>query len=625
MQSMIQKQGGKCFSAPTLREIPLESNNDLERFSTMLFSHQVDVMIFLTGVGAKKMIEIMSVRHGVEKVCRELSVTTIVTRGPKPVKALSEFGIKPAIRVGEPNTWREVIQEIDEDPELGGIKGKTVAVQEYGTSNQDLVDGLSRRGAKVVRVPVYRWALPEDVGPIKEAILKLAQSEFEVALFTSAVQIHHLFQVAVENGMENELRNGLRQTVVASIGPMCTEGIESHGISVDYEAEKSSMGAFVLDLADRVEACIRSKHSARTSCNGSAQKVSEADVNSEALINSPFMRALRCETSEVTPVWLMRQAGRYMKEYRDIRKGVPFLEFCKRPDLVTEITVKARQLLEADAAIIFSDILVIIESFGLSLQYGNEQGPAIQITLDEGKSVDDVQLNNVNESLSFVFEAVSRTRAALEPEIPLLGFCGAPFTIASYMIEGGSSKTFQRTKAYMYQDAARWNVLMQKITDGLTELLQGQIRSGAQAVQIFDSWVGCMDSESYRKYVMPHSKRLIESVESMAPVIHFGTGNPQLLPVMAETGGHCVGVDFRIGMKEAWDLIGHTRSVQGNLDPAILLTDRTTIKQQVQKILKETAGRPGHIFNLGHGILPETPFDHAKYLVDLVHDLSRKA
>lgn len=623
MQAMIQKQGGVCFSAPTLREVPLESNSDLDRFTRMILAHEVDVIIFLTGVGASKMIEIMSAKLGLEKVRHELSITTIVTRGPKPIKALSAFGIKSAIRVGEPNTWRQVIQDIDEDLELGGVKGKTVAIQEYGTFNQELIDGLSRRGAKVIRVPVYRWALPDDIEPIKIAIQKLANKEVDVALFTSAVQIHHLFQVAIEHGLEASLRSGFEYAVVASIGPMCSEGIESHGVQIDFEAEKSSMGAFVLDLVNQAQACMQTKRQKKNTRVINAPSLISSSVKAE-FTHSPFMKALRLEKSDVTPIWLMRQAGRYMKEYREIRKGIAFLEFCKRPDLVTEITVKARQLLDADAAIIFSDILVIIESFGLDLEYGKHQGPAIQISLDEGMSVDDIELSNVDESLAFVFEAVRQTRAALEPNIPLLGFCGAPFTIASYMIEGGSSKTFQRTKAYMYQDMERWNVLMQKITDGLIKLLEGQIHAGAQAVQIFDSWVGCMDTESYRKYVFKHSKRLIDSVKSLAPVIHFGTGNPQLLPAMTEAGGNCIGVDFRMNMKDAWQQIGYDRSIQGNLDPAILLTNPPTIKQHVQEILNQTKGHPGHIFNLGHGILPETPFEHARYLVDLVHDLSRK-
>jgi uroporphyrinogen decarboxylase len=347
-------------------------------------------------------------------------------------------------------------------------------------------------------------------------------------------------------------------------------------------------------------------------------------VDAAALAASPFMKALRREKAEVTPVWLMRQAGRYMKEYRDIRKQVPFLEFCKTPDLVAQITVSAQELLNADAAIIFSDILVVVECFGLDLEYGRNEGPSIKVTLDEGKKIDDLIEKDIDHELAFVYEGIRRTRQALKKNIPLLGFAGAPFTLASYMIEGGTSKTFTQTKTFMYADPGRWNALMEKITRGLTTFLAGQVRAGVQAVQLFDSWAGCLAPEDYRKFVAPHSARVIASLKGKVPVIHFGTGNPELLGPMAQAGGDCVGVDFRIGLDEGWKRIGADRAVQGNLDPVVLYADRAVIRERVEDILRRAGGRPGHIFNLGHGILPETPVDHAKYLVDLVHELTKK-
>jgi len=323
-------------------------------------------------------------------------------------------------------------------------------------------------------------------------------------------------------------------------------------------------------------------------------------------------------------VWLMRQAGRYMKEYRDIRKKVPFLEFCKTPDLVAQITVSAQELLGADAAIIFSDILVVVECFGMDLEYGRNEGPSIKVTLDEGKNIDDLIEKDIDHELAFVYAGIRRTRAALKKNIPLLGFCGAPFTLASYMIEGGTSKTFTQTKRFMYEDPGRWNALMQKITRGLERYLIGQVRAGVQAVQVFDSWVGCLSPEDYDRFVAPHSARVIASVRDSVPVIHFGTGNPELLAPMTRAGGDAVGVDFRIGLDEGWKRIGHDRAVQGNLDPVVLYADKAVIRDRTLDILKRAAGRPGHIFNLGHGILPETPVDHAKYLVDLVHEQTRR-
>jgi uroporphyrinogen decarboxylase len=635
MTELIRKQGGDCLSAPSMKEVPLEHNTEAFLFAEKLFDGRIDVLICMTGVGTRALIQTLAPKYGQERVVKALSVPLIVARGPKPVKVLNEFGVPIAVRIGEPNTWREILSELVDHKEVGTLKGRTVAVQEYGVTNDDLIAGLKRLGANVVRVPVYRWTLPDDLKPLKDAAREALAGRLDAALFTSANQIHNVMRVAAEDGIEKDLADAFNRLVVCSIGPLCTEALVSHSITVDLEPEHSTMGAFALDIARRAPSLAAEKKArlaagpspapgAGVTVPAAVPSGPDRGADAAALAASPFMKALRREPAEVTPVWLMRQAGRYMKEYRDIRKKVPFLEFCKTPDLVAQITVSAQELLGADAAIIFSDILVVVECFGMDLEYGRNEGPSIKVTLDEGKNIDDLVEKDIDQELAFVYAGIRRTRAALRKNIPLLGFCGAPFTLASYMIEGGTSKTFTQTKRFMYEDPGRWNALMGKITRGLERYLTGQVRAGVQAVQVFDSWAGCLSPEDYSRFVAPHSARVIASVRGSVPVIHFGTGNPELLAPMARAGGDAVGVDFRIGLDEGWRRIGHDRAVQGNLDPVVLYADKTVIRERTLDVLKRAAGRPGHIFNLGHGILPETPVDHAKYLVDLVHEQTRR-
>ena len=338
--------------------------------------------------------------------------------------------------------------------------------------------------------------------------------------------------------------------------------------------------------------------------------------------NSPFMRAARGQSVPYVPVWLMRQAGRYMPEYRAIRQKVSFLELCHNPALCAEVALMAVQRLGVDAAILFSDLLVLLEAMDLEVQFGAGDGPTVGPPIREAAHVDRLPELEDPGRLEFVFEAVRQTRSALPEAMPLLGFAGAPFTLASYAIEGGASHTFRRTKALMVRDPGAWNALLGRIARAVAIYLKGQIDAGVQAVQIFDSWVGCLGPDDYQQYVLPHSRAVFDWLPSGVPAIHFATGNPALLPLLAEAGGTVIGVDWRVRLDDAWRAIGHERAVQGNLDPAVLLADRTHIHHQVRAILDQAAGRPGHIFNLGHGVLPDTPVENAVALVDAVHELS---
>jgi len=338
----------------------------------------------------------------------------------------------------------------------------------------------------------------------------------------------------------------------------------------------------------------------------------------EALRTSPFLRACRREPLASPPVWLMRQAGRYMREYREIRDRTPFLDLCKNPDLVAEVTVHAAGRLGVDAAIIFSDLLLPAEALGFRLTYGKGEGPAIDPPLRTAADLGRLREPDIESDLGYVFEAIRRTRAALPGHLPLIGFAGAPFTMASYLIEGGGSSSYRHTKTLIYSDPGAWDELMRRLVRLTAAYLNAQIAAGAQAVQIFDSWVGCLSPGDYRDFVLPHTKALVAAVTPGTPVILFGTLTGPLLTHMRTAGAGVIGVDWRIDLLDAWALVGEV-GLMGNLDPTVLFAPRQEVIRRTRALLARAASRPGWIFNLGHGILPQTPVDNVLALVETVH------
>ncbi len=341
------------------------------------------------------------------------------------------------------------------------------------------------------------------------------------------------------------------------------------------------------------------------------------------LYDSAFMKACRGEATDVTPVWLYRQAGRYMPEYHAVKRDTPSLDFFKNPELAAQVTCDAQRILGVDAAILFTDLLPILETMGLSLDYLPGIGPQIDNPVRSVADIDALTVRKARDEVDYVRQTIERVRAELPGDIPLIGFAGAPFTLASYAIEGQGSKNYINVKRLMFSDEAAWNALLEKVTDVVIDFLNFQIASGVQAVQVFDSWVGCLSPEAYRRYVLPHTTRLIESLDKSVPVIHFGTGNPALLPAMDEAGADVMGIDWRAPLVESWDRLSRARAVQGNLDPMILCSSRDAVVQETTRILDEVGGRAGHIFNLGHGIDQHTPVDHVLALVDAVHEHRR--
>ncbi|HKZ52530.1 MAG TPA: uroporphyrinogen decarboxylase [Candidatus Acidoferrales bacterium] len=337
---------------------------------------------------------------------------------------------------------------------------------------------------------------------------------------------------------------------------------------------------------------------------------------------SRFLKACRRQPVDATPVWFMRQAGRYMAEYRKVRARHSILEICKTPELATEVTVTAVEKLGVDAAIIFADLLLPVEPMGMRLRFAAGEGPVLENPLRDERAIAGLRSDGAGE-LGYVAEAIRRVHQHFGGRIPVIGFAGAPFTLASYMVEGGGSHSFVHTKTLLYREPALWAALMEKLCAVLEPYLLAQVEAGAAAVQLFDSWVGCLSEEDYRRYALPYSWRLIEAVQRRGvPVIHFGTGTAALLGAMQEAGAHALGVDWRIPLARAWQEVGYRPAIQGNLDPVALFAPQTELRRRVQEVLNQAAGRHGHIFNLGHGILPDTPVKNVRAVVEWVHELS---
>ncbi|MCX7770258.1 MAG: uroporphyrinogen decarboxylase [Proteobacteria bacterium] len=340
--------------------------------------------------------------------------------------------------------------------------------------------------------------------------------------------------------------------------------------------------------------------------------------------NDRFLKACRKEPVDCTPIWMMRQAGRYLKEYRDIRSKYSFIEMCKTPELVVEVTLQPIRRFELDAAIIFADILLPLEYMGIDFEFTKDDGPQIKNPVRTRRDVEKMRKFNIEEHMDYLLTSIKLVRKELDGKVPLIGFSGAPFTLASYIIEGGGSKNYVNTKTMMYTEPDTWHLLMEKLVDMIIDYLNAQIKAGAQAIQIFDSWVGCLCPSDYKEFILPHQKRLFEGLDKSVPNIHFAFGASHLLKLVKEAGGDVIGLDWRVDIDEAWKQLNYETAVQGNLDPTALYGSKEYIKKRVEDILNRAGNRNGHIFNLGHGILPTVPVENAEYLVNLVHELSKR-
>src|SRR6266851_10064191 len=668
--AMIERYGGRATVAPSMREAPLEDNQAAFEFADRILAGGFDIVILLTGVGVRQLFRVMEMRHLRAAIVAALSRVVTVARGPKPVAALRELGLEPTITIPEPNTWRELLASLGPQ---GNLTGKRVAVQEYGISNRNLIAGLEARGALVMTVPVYRWTLPVDRRPLRAAVRTIADGEADAVIFTSASQVSNVIQIAEAEVIGAEFRRGLGAVALGSIGPVCSQELRGHGVTIDFEPEHPKLGHLIREAAARSAAILAEKRGGagsgsadspetRAAANAAARVSGEVLSGAAAgaaapdstqhrageasgamrepardggglqppasraggLREHPMLAACRREAAPYTPIWLMRQAGRYMPEYRRVREQHSFLDMCMRPEVAAEVTVTAVERLRVDAAIIFADILLPLVPMRVGLHYEKGDGPTLERPLRSAADLEKIPPVVPVESLGFVGDAIRLVRKALGERMPIIGFAGAPFTLASYLIEGGGSRQYQATKTLMYTQPETWHRMMEMLARVTADYLKLQVEAGADLVQIFDSWVGSLGPDDYRRFVLPHTRSVIETVRHAVPVIHFGTVTGNLLELMREAGGDVIGLDWRVDLAEAWERLGPGVAVQGNLDPIALFADIPEIRHRVRAILEKAGGRPGHIFNLGHGILPETPVDHVIALVDMVHEMSQR-
>ncbi|MEW6322752.1 MAG: uroporphyrinogen decarboxylase [Acidobacteriota bacterium] len=343
------------------------------------------------------------------------------------------------------------------------------------------------------------------------------------------------------------------------------------------------------------------------------------------LANTRFLRACRREPVDATPVWFMRQAGRYMADYRALRQKYTLLQLCRSPELATRVTLQPVDAIDVDAAILFSDLLLPLEPMGIPFDFVKGEGPQIEQPIRTAADIDRVRVVEPREALGYVLEAIRQIKRELAGRVPLIGFAGAPFTLASYAIEGGHSNNFALTKALMYGSPDAWHRLCAKLADLVADYLAAQIEAGVDAVQVFDSWVGALNAADYREFALPHTQRIFDHLRDRGvPTIHFGTATGSILREMREAGGDVIGADWRMPLDEAWERIGADRGIQGNLDPTLLLGPLDRLFTGAEDVLRRAAGRPGHIFNLGHGILPATPLEHVQRLARYVHQASAR-
>lgn len=604
MKKLIEKYQAIPLIAPVLKEIPLTDNKKAFEVFPQISSGFFDYILFLTGIGIKTLIATLATQIPKEKIIKMLSQQKIIVRGPKPATVCNLHGIPIALKASEPNTWKEIISGIQNN---FVIHSKKILIIEYGTSNEQLISALTELGAQIHTLSVYHWSLPDDLKPAREVIEHIIQKKADYVLFTSAIQVDHMLQIAQQMKKELPLRKGLYHSVIASIGPVTSERLSEKQIFPDIESFPNKMETLVETIATKGQKILDEK-----------QKKKKFQENSPS-----FMRvASLLKPTPIIPVWLMRQAGRYMAEYQLIRASKDFLSFCKDPDLCIEATVGAVERLGVDAAIIFSDILLILEPMGFKLHY--PEGPVIDNPVKNPDDLKYLKPVSMDESFTFLKKAIQGVKKNLPARIPLIGFCGAPFTMASYVIEGGSTKDFKKTKKFMQTYPEAWHKLMEHLTNHLAHLLLFQIKAGCEIVQIFDSWVSQLSAEEYQSFALPYTQKLFSLIPSEIPSIHFGSFGQNLLTEQIKGGGSIMSLHFTVDPKMALQAISQNKGIQGNLNPDLLFESPSVFLKETEKILGIFGKRKGYIFNLGHGIKPHTPVNHVIRLVDFIHEWSAK-
>ena len=592
---------------------------ELKNFVNQLITGEVDVVLFLTSDGLTRFMDRAIKSIDRVRLANSLNDIRTVAVGTLVDQNLRSHDIVPTMSVPDDVDWRELLVTLDQECPVTNM-----AVGLEVTANvHELVAGLEARGANVLQLDAHAFQRTDPTAAEQDILDAIEDGQLGTLLFPNPVCAAR-FAALISLRDLPSLKRNTEQLVVMALGAETQQILCDRGIACDVMLSQSQLRAEIQN-ANSASAAMSAIGIGKERVKPRPSNTNSASQDqSAAWYNSPFMKAVRREPVDVTPIWMMRQAGRYMQEYRDVRSNVSFLDLCKNPQLCSEVMCTAVARLGVDAAIIFSDLLPILEPMGCELEYVKGDGPVIHNPIMQPSDVDRIVPLDSNEQLDFVMETVRLTRSELPADMPLIGFAGAPFTLASYMIEGKSNRTFARTKQIMFGDPEAWDVLMSKLVQSIIIYLKGQIEAGAQCVQLFDSWAGCLSTSDYRSHVLPHVNQVIDAIAPLAPVINFATGNPALLPELAAGQAQVVGIDWRVDLDNAWEIVGHDRAVQGNLDPTVLLTDLEQIRSHAERVLKHADNRNGHIFNLGHGILPTTPVGNAIALVEIVHELSAR-
>lgn len=603
MEDLILRHGGRPIGAPVLEEVPLESQEHLFTFFEAWRRGDFDCVLFLTGVGVENLWKALQKRYSTDEIRKVFESRFKLARGPKPARALNLLGAPAQLEVPEPNTWKEVLTCLENHNLLSGAR---LAVQEYGTTPVELYRAFVEKDVRVLyRVPVYQWKLPSEL-PFFPSLLELLQKERGFLLITSGVQIHNLLEAAERLHQKDLLQTALKSWKIASIGPVATQALREHGFEPLLEPSHPKMGFLVKETAEKAALFFPS-----------SDFLSVPD-SSQTFETALFLQALKKLPTPRPPVWIMRQAGRYLPSYRRLRAGLSFSAFCASPDLCAQAAVEAQQALQTDAAIVFWDLPLLLDALGFPVTYPEGKGPFLPHPLRSTREVEQLEPSRVAENLKSLSETVVRTRRSLPSDIPLIGFCGAPWTLAAYLLEGKSSRTFPKLWAFAASEEKAFRELLEKLAVACQAALELQIACGVQAVQLFDTWAGTVSAPFYRNFLAPSVQALLSAVRGKAPTIYFAAEAAHLLPEFARLRTDAISVDARANLQEASTLLS-AFALQGNFPPQLLAAgDVQTVRKETQKMLQEIQGRPGYIANLGHGILPDTPLENVHAFLETI-------
>ncbi len=613
LQRLIERIGGDAHVSPSMRDVPYENPAELGEFANQVLTAQIDAVIFLTGVGIQRLVSAVKKHVDIDRFLQSLSDINTITRGPKPTAVLHSFGVTATYNIPAPYTWREILTMIDTQL---SVANQTVAIQQYGQANPSLIAGLEARGASVVTISVYRWDLPEDLTALDENLMALSRQQRDVCLFTSAQQVRNVLMRAAQLELREEVLSGLRHAVLCSIGPTTSEAIQSMDLQVDFEASRPKMASLVRESAEVSRSLMERKERIQNSLFG---PISHATDCLAPWYDSPVLRACRNQPNDRIPVWLMGQVGSFLPIVRDTWNSMGRALAVRNPQVAAELIVAATCEFGMDAAELWTDMLALLPPMGIALiEDGEQSSVASPVRIDQGLQRIG-SLENVDQ-LEHVLELVQRTRRDLPADIPLIGHSLGPFTLAHFAIEGSAIAGSTHTKTLMFRDHATWLDLLGRFARSVAVFCKAQIAAGAQCIHLLDHRVDTLGPAEFRQFVVPTLRELLQQLTIDVPVIYSGGGCQQVDQQAVTAGASVLGLDWRTPLSQAIETLPDDCPIQGNLDPAWLLADTSSMIARVERDLATVRHRPGYIFNVGRPLLPQTSMDHIRTLLAVVRE-----